>query len=506
MLSTDVFIERARAIHGEKYDYSQSAYTRNDQPLTIICPVHGAFQQTPLVHWRGSGCPECANLTKSNNQQYTQEDFLRQANEKHNGLYDYSQINWTNWTTKITIICPVHGAVQQLPRQHIDKGCSKCARPSRITYTTEQYIERAKLVHGDTYDYSLTRYCGSTAKIDVICQQHGVFAINASHHLAGYGCPICKNHHPTARPKSNILTPKEIFIQKAQAVHNNAFIYDDINYTTMNQAITLKCAIHGVFTILPYTHLKGHHCPTCEWNTKWNNFLQEAYNVHGDTYQYSTQYTNSLDKIAVICPIHGMFTQSAYKHLHGEGCDKCARTQKAYTQAEWIEKARQIHGEQYNYDKVSYNGSLHPVIIQCKEHGDFSLLPTTHLQGAGCPRCVASAGERLVEYVLRTLNCQYQTEYKFPECKDKLPLPFDFMLFRGDKIIGEIEYHGRQHYEPVTFGDMSEESALERLKYTQHHDRIKTDFLIAQSIPQLVIPYTQHSQTAALVEKFIQSL
>lgn len=58
-LTKERFIEKARKIHGGKYDYSKVVYENTDTPVCIVCPEHGEFWQTPHHHLGGSGCPEC---------------------------------------------------------------------------------------------------------------------------------------------------------------------------------------------------------------------------------------------------------------------------------------------------------------------------------------------------------------------------------------------------------------------------------------------------------------
>lgn len=57
--TTEQFIKDAKNIHGDRYDYSKAEYIHSHTPLTIICPEHGDFQQSPNSHLQGKGCPRC---------------------------------------------------------------------------------------------------------------------------------------------------------------------------------------------------------------------------------------------------------------------------------------------------------------------------------------------------------------------------------------------------------------------------------------------------------------
>lgn len=123
----------------------------------------------------------------------TLEEFIEKAKKLHGDYYDYSKVNYINNSTKITIICPIHGEFNQQPSRHIFKkgeGCPKCS-VQRRTSTTEQFIEKSREIHGDKYDYSESDYKGADKKVNIICPIHGIFAQAASSHTRGHGCKKC---------------------------------------------------------------------------------------------------------------------------------------------------------------------------------------------------------------------------------------------------------------------------------------------------------------------------
>ncbi len=121
----DKFIYDSAHVHNNKYDYSLVSYTTTHSKVKIICPMHGVFEQAPVVHKRGQGCPHCAVRRKPN----TLQDFVSDSNRVHNNKYDYSLVSYTNTHSKVKIICPMHGVFEQTPSQHKDAkhGCPKCA-------------------------------------------------------------------------------------------------------------------------------------------------------------------------------------------------------------------------------------------------------------------------------------------------------------------------------------------------------------------------------------------
>lgn len=195
--TTEEFIEEAKKIHGNKYDYSRVEYIKNDKNVCIICPEHGEFLQTPYAHLTGSGCPECYNKRRGISRKKTNEVFVKELENIFKGKnYDFSNVNYVNDKTKVTIICPEHGEFEQTPNHLLGRktGCPKCSKIigyQKHTKTTDEFIEAAIKMHGKLYDYSLAEYKGAKEPIKIICKKHGIFLQKPNYHLSGNGCPKC---------------------------------------------------------------------------------------------------------------------------------------------------------------------------------------------------------------------------------------------------------------------------------------------------------------------------
>lgn len=134
---TSIFIEESREVHGSKYDYSKVNYIKNHAPVKIGCPVHGIFEQIPLNHLLGQGCPKCGILSTAGKHRLSQEEFIILAKNKNKELgreYDYSLVKYAHNTTKVKIICLKHGIFEQRPASHLKGiGCPKCGRGQKST-------------------------------------------------------------------------------------------------------------------------------------------------------------------------------------------------------------------------------------------------------------------------------------------------------------------------------------------------------------------------------------
>ena len=196
--SKEHFIEKAKEVHGDKYDYSKVKYVNNHTEVRIICPEHGEFWQKPYVHLKGSGCHKCSLNKRKSIFSDGREKFIEKAKKVHNDKYDYSKVNYVNARTKVCIICPEHGEFWQEPFVHIVSkyGCPKCGKKAASTneaLSTEDFIEKAKQIHGGKYDYSEAQYKASKSLIKIICPKHGEFWQTPDSHLHGSGCQRCSN-------------------------------------------------------------------------------------------------------------------------------------------------------------------------------------------------------------------------------------------------------------------------------------------------------------------------
>lgn len=253
--TVEEFIDEANKIHNNKYDYSKTVYSSTNINVCIICHEkdengneHGEFYQTPKNHLRGHGCPKCKNVAA-----YTTNSIIEKFKVIHSDKYDYSKVKYKNAYTKVCITCPIHGEFWQKPNDHLQgKGCSKCNGGVKIG--TEEFIRRAKGVHGNKYCYDEVDYVNSKTEVKIICPTHGMFLQRPNYHLNGHGCPICG--------RSQKLT-KNDFVNKSKQIHNNKYNYSNVEYINNHTKVCIICPVHGEFLQLPSEHLRGKGCQKC---------------------------------------------------------------------------------------------------------------------------------------------------------------------------------------------------------------------------------------------------
>jgi Zn finger protein HypA/HybF involved in hydrogenase expression len=195
----DIFILRSAEVHENKYTYEKVVYDLAKTNVTITCPTHGDFLQTPDNHLSSKrGCPVCANTGRAQKQRKPLETFLSEAISVHGITYDYSKVAYRNIDTKIQIICKTHGEFLQSPYQHVKmkQGCPICANAKssiRQRSCIEDFIHKAREVHGYRYSYQNSDYITAKTHITITCAEHGNFVQTPDNHLQGKGCPQCAN-------------------------------------------------------------------------------------------------------------------------------------------------------------------------------------------------------------------------------------------------------------------------------------------------------------------------
>ena len=223
--------------------------------------------------------------------------------------------------------------------------------------TTDEFIKKAKKVHGNKYDYSLVEYINSGIKVKIICPKHGVFEQNSHSHLQNHGCPYCS--------ESKKLTREE-FIEKSKKVHGDKYDYSLVEYKTNHNKVKIICPNHGEFNQSPNSHLNKSGCPECSGNINLSTekFIDKSRKIHGNKYDYSlVEYKNNHNKVKIICYIHGIFEQNPHNHCKGGNCPKCVGN-TLFTKEIFIEKSNNVHGDKYNYSKehntcIEFDGEQH---------------------------------------------------------------------------------------------------------------------------------------------------
>ena len=301
------------------------------------------------------------------------------------------------------------------------------------------------------------------------------------------------------------LTTEE-FIERAKVFHSE-YDYSKVVYVNSHTKVCIICPIHGEFYIQAYNiGNSGHGCPKCakeQARIKFRHSEQEIESKIKDQYPGYTfkidNYINENSKIQMTCSCGYTYRTAIRNVWENRQCRKCASKESGLkqrmSQEEFINRAKLLYGNTYDYSKTVYTKSADKVTITCPEHGDFQVVATNHLQGiAGCPVCSSSIGEQLVRSYLLDNKIDYIPQYKIDYPKYK------FKTTRIDFYVPEfntfIEVNGAQHYYPIyKFGGETQ------LQKQQKRDQYVSDYCSTYGIKLIIINYNQKKNISKILNK-----
>lgn len=375
----------------------------------------------------------------------SQQEFVEKAISRSKRPIDLSEFEYTGSASKSKAICPEHGPFQISANALMNRiGCPCCAlteRGQKRRLTQDEYITKAKEVHGDLYDYAYTQYLTSQDQVSILCKVHGLFNQGANSHLSGRGCPKCGD----ARVGVKSRLDQSAYLARAIEIHGDTYDLSNIKFEGMSKKIEVLCRTHGVFYPRAgnFTTLSS-GCPKCAREVTGRktrkleaSYLTDAIKAHGGHYTYGkVSYKNGAAYLTIFCKDHGKFKQLAQDHISGSGCSKCSHP--VFDQASFTQAALSMHGDTYDYSLSTYVKSLDKVVIVCKSHGPFSQTPNMHVNmGQGCPSCATTGPSNgqleVFDFVSKLANAEL--EWPIPGTKSRV----DIML-ASEKTA--IEFHG----------------------------------------------------------------
>jgi len=198
---------------------------------------------------------------------FTQDEFVEKAKSIHKNKYTYDKTNYLSANKHVTITCPVHGDFTQRAAKHLrGRGCPVCGGTKKLSHA--EYIEKAKQIHDNKYDYSKTEYVSMAARITVTCPEHGDFTPAAKDHIHNKsGCPIC-GREATTKHQQTIVSVDEFNTRLSRVVEaqDNKYklSWNKNDYSKMHDDFPVTCSKHGTFSRKAYAFLQfGCYCPKC---------------------------------------------------------------------------------------------------------------------------------------------------------------------------------------------------------------------------------------------------
>lgn len=303
-------------------------------------------------------------------------------------------------------------------------GLTKKLKDMSKKLTTEEFIAKARSVHGDKYDYSKSVYTGKRNAIRIACRVHGEFIQNAGNHLSGRGCKECMKNSISIK-NTGAKVKLEEFIQRSLLKNGDKFDFSLINdYRGTCYKVTIKCNECGhIWRIMASQVMQGCECPQCsrkKRSLEENEFINRLRLKFGNEYDYSKiRYINNKTEVTIICRKHGEFRKTPQcLYTKDICCPTCKKERRNIDRLEnFIKRAKEIHGDYYDYSNVEYVDNKTPVRIICKKHGEFLQKPTIHLDGCGCKTCGYDRNikhsEMKLDDFIKKAKCVHGNDYDY---------------------------------------------------------------------------------------------
>ena len=265
VLKVEEFIERARASHGDKYDYSLvHQFKRQKEYVKIICPIHGEFEQSAQSHYLGSECTKCWQDRRSSVLSDSWEETLIDFREEHGYTYEYDESTFVNVSTPMTLFCKKHGAFNQKPVSHKNgRGCSKCGRDrikASLLTSWNDVLRSFKKIHGNRFTYNSKSYKDLDTSMEMFCSLHGKFLQTPKNHRNGSKCNECA----IIESSQKRILPWSDVLKSFKSVHRDEYDYVESTYISTDENMEIICKKHGSFFQDPAGHKNGRGCPICK--------------------------------------------------------------------------------------------------------------------------------------------------------------------------------------------------------------------------------------------------
>ena len=246
--------------------------------------------------------------------------FINKSRDKFADKFSYYNTYYVNNKSKLRLNCLLHGEFEVTPKQHFESISGNC--PScKKDLTLNNFIDLIKLKFKDKFTFEKTVYSGSKKDLIITCKEHGDFITKPNNILKSiYGCPSCHLRYKNRYKSKDV----ESVIKDLNLIHNNKYIYTELNSVKRSEIIEVLCPLHGSFFPTLSSHLLGSGCNSCSQiknqikrKRSLKKFIELSNKVHNNKYNYKKSiYINSITPLEIICTIHGSFWQRPDCHYN----------------------------------------------------------------------------------------------------------------------------------------------------------------------------------------------
>lgn len=423
----------------------------------------------------------------------THEEFTKEVFELVGDEYEVIG-EYKNKRTNIKMKHSICGKTYEVLTESFLKGkrCSFCSMSQKdVKFKKEVY----DLV-GDEYSV-LEEYSTCETKIKLRHNEcNHEYSATPTKFLNGRRCPKCAGRHRR--------THEEFIKEVYQLVGDEYEVVGEFTDTTTR--IDMKHNVCGsTYTALPKTFLRGHRCLICFGSPRktQEEFEEEIHDLVGDEYKVIGDYKNTHTKIKMKHnDCSSSYEVTPRNFFNGHRCPKCFGTPKK-TAEQFKKEIYDLVGNEYEIIGEYLNTNT-KIGIKHNECGNvYQVIPYTFLGGRRCPKCIESRGEKKIDEFFKENNISASSQYRFNDCRNTAPLPFDFAVIEDGNVKVLIEYDGEGHFKPFRYSK-DEEVMLKKLKHAQKNDQIKNKYCIENRIPLIRIPYWEYENVTEILHQVLE--
>lgn len=374
-----------------------------------------------------------------------------------------------------------------------------------------------KLNYDDVYEFFKKNNCelledayvNNTTKMKFRCVCGDIGEKGWSDYRKAPRCSKCSRRNSLMQldPAKNKRRLTFSFVKEFIETESECILISD-DYVNNSEKLKLKCGCGELFYV-SFAKFKdrGKHC--CNDCSRKNRAKKLSYGIDkvrkfvedsSGCKLLSDDYLNNDTLLDFECACGKEFSKtfSKFKDRDEKQCRECGYIEGAKSQTFTMEKAREIvENKGCKLKSNEYKNAKTEIVVECSCGVEFkTTLDTFQRSKNRCDKCTNSQSsyELRVEEFLEENNQTYIREYVFDDCCSVNSLPFDFVVMNGDEIDCLIEVDGQGHYNPVNFGGVSDEQAMENFKGQKHRDKIKDVYCEENGLLLIRIPYYEINQ------------
>lgn len=455
-------------------------YINNRLPLMFKCGCGRNTFETSFTKFKDRNKRQCNQCSEEQNTYHPLHKYEEIKNYFESFNYKLVLTIYKGQNEYLDVICP-EGHSDRIPFKQFKLGqrCKTCSGYKR--WNIEGIKHYVEVESGSGYKL-LSTYYNPKEKISVQCTLGHIYDVEFMNFKIGNRCSECSG------------VKKYTYLEVKDYMENIGYILISEKYSNNSEHLIVECDKGHQYPATFAGLLNGKRCKTCAGlNKKTIREVRE----HIESFNYkllSTEYINASMLLDVECPEGHQYPVTWNNFEQGQRCNICSSKKTGELLRHSFNYVKEfIEKEGYQLLSEVYIGCKEELIIKCQKNHIYPSTFDNFSQGSRCPKCNNSKGETNIDELLNSRHTVPNTsQYRFEDCRDKKPLPFDHAIFldiEKTQIVFLIEFDGHQHDKPVNFGGISDERALENFKIVQFHDEIKTQYCLDNTIPLLRIHY-----------------